>query len=254
MVVLPCRIEDKLGFEVLEDGHHQRIKNVEYALIRSPRRKRNIYCPAQGFRASQFVRKTGSWIECPPVLVERNKKYVRVIVKNLLCPVPVMDVGVHNCDPADPVFFSQVLYKDCFIIDIAKTAVSVSNCHGVVARRADEGESVFNFSSHEGIGKYKTAASRNQMWSCSLSFYVRDTEMDPCNVLKLRKARLVLCYLREIHQPFFKNLVPGIEETFLPFRVGWGNCPVKSGEENKTCFFTFCPVHWNQMFLFGCIF
>ncbi len=235
MVILSCRIQDKFGLEVLKNRKHQSIKHVKYSFIRGTGRQGNIDCPSKGFWASQFIYEARTRVKGPSVLVEGDKKHIRIIIENLLGSIPMMHISIHNCNPADPVFFPQVLDEDSFVIDIAKSPVPMCYSHCMVARRADKRKSVFDLGFHQGIPKHQATASCDQVRGCSLGFYIRHTEMNSGNIPVLRKARFIFGYFWQVHQALFKDLVSGIEKALFSFWMGWRNCPVKGREENKSC-------------------
>src|SRR5690606_15098470 len=180
---------------------------------------------------------TRSGVKSPSVLMERNKKHIRVIIEDFLGSIPVMHIGIHDCNPADSIFPSQVFYKNSLVIYIAEPPVSVCYCHCMMTGRADKPKSLLNFRSPQGIPEHMAAPCCDKMGNCRLGFYIRHTGVDSGNVPVLSKAGFIFGYFRQIHQAFFKDLVPGIEEAFFSFRMGRRNSPVKCREENQTCLF-----------------
>jgi len=73
------------------------------------------------------------------------------VVVDLLGAIAVMDVGIDNGNPPNPVFAPQVFDHDRLVVNIAEAAVAVSHGHGVMPRRADNGKTVFYLVFDEGV-------------------------------------------------------------------------------------------------------
>ena len=214
MVVLSGRIQDKFRLEILKNWQHQRIKYIEYALVRRCGWKGNVYCPAKGFRTSELIYKARSRVKCPSILVERDKKHIRIIVEDFLCSVSVVDVSIYNCNPADPIFFPEVFDQDSLVVDIAKTPVSMSNCHCMMPGRADKGKSVFNFPCHKSICKNQAAACCNKVGNCSLvcQEHRNVPGQCPCNL----RAEVCIPQFQADPSGLLQRSGPVYEQTFFP--------------------------------------
>ena len=57
--------------------------------------------------------------------------------------------------------------------------------------------------------------------------------MDPVNILEVGQFRIEEDYIFNIFKTFFDELVPGVEQAFFPFGVGWADAPVKGQERGS---------------------
>ena len=145
MVVLSCRIDDKVRLEVPEDRQHYMLYDIEVAFIRRPWRQGDVDSAPQCGRSAAFPDKAGPGIEGAAVLMQGNEQRIRIVPENVLGSVGMMDVRIHYGYAQGTSFRMKIagsypVQHDGFIVDIAKAPVAVRNTHGMMAWRAHQGK------------------------------------------------------------------------------------------------------------------
>ncbi len=258
MIVLSRGVNHQLRFKFFQKRQNETIDGKQNPLIGGIGRQGNIDGRPPGRRPAQLLDKTAARVERPPVLMKRDKKDIGIMVKNLLGTVAMVHICVNDGDPPDPIFAPQIFNHDRLIVDIAKTAVAVGHGHGMVARRSDDRKAVFDLFFHIGIADDEGPASRDLVSLSGDGRHIGNTEMNPRNILLRGQAGLVFADLGQIHDPLLEDLIPGVEQPFLPLRMRRRDSPVESGKKQQSCRFhpltplnssirpgAICALTWN---------
>jgi hypothetical protein len=210
VIILACRIYDKVRLKLLQDRQYKVVDDIKQALVSCAWLQWYIDSAGKGARTAQFVGKTRARVQSPAVLVEGNKEHIRIVPEYILGSVTVVHVRIDYGNPLYPVAVAQVLDHDSFVVDITEPTITVYHPHGMVAGRSYQRKPVFNMSCNYLVSQQHGRAGCNQMCLGSLGFNPRDAEVGSCNIMYRSQGRCEFSYLGQVDDAFFKNLVPGI--------------------------------------------
>ena len=107
---------------------------------------------------------------------------------------------------------------------------------GVVPGRAHQGEPAFDLALHERHGEGFGAPGTDKMRFGHHRPWVGDAEVDTFDVTDIHKVGLEFHDSVDVEEPFFENLILGVEQTLFPLRVGRADGPVESREKHQAGF------------------
>ena len=234
VVVLTGGIDDEIRLEFVQDGQNDPVEDHEKTLIRGLRGERDVDGRPEGVRPAELVAETGPRIEGPAVLVDGDAQGVRIVPVDVLGAVAVVAVRVHDGDPFRAVTMPDVFNHDRFDVHIAEAAGAVDDEHRVVARRPDQGEGVVHFAGENLVRCGDGAARRDEVRFRDYAARIRDADVRPVDILRRCDPGFVFADIVKVEEAFLEDLILGVEEAFLPFRVVRRNGPVEGGEEDQT--------------------
>ena len=81
--------------------------------------------------------------------MDREKEDRLIFIENILCPVSVVDIPIHNRDLSNPVFALKITSGNCDVVEQAKPHTSVLG--RVMSRGTPHREAVFHCSRYDRI-------------------------------------------------------------------------------------------------------
>ncbi len=84
MIILTCRIDNKVGLEFVQHGEDQVVKCKEKALVRGVRGEWDIYCISERIGTAKLIRKSRARVECPSVLMYGDVEGIGIVPENIL--------------------------------------------------------------------------------------------------------------------------------------------------------------------------
>lgn len=145
---------------------------------------------------------------------------VGIMPVDLLGPVAVMAVRIDDSDPFGSVMLPDVFHHDRLDVDVAEAPGAVDDPHGMMSRRPDQGEGVVHFPGKD-LFRRRDGPRRDEVGFRDDALCLGDADVDPVDVRHRGQAGLEFADVVEIEEALiFKNLVLGIEEPFLPLRMG----------------------------------
>ena len=61
---------------------------------------------------------------------------------NVLCPITVVAIRIHDSNPSNAIFLSNIFHHDRFDVDVAKPTIAMNHTHGMVPGGAYQGKAV----------------------------------------------------------------------------------------------------------------
>ncbi len=111
--------------------------------------QRDIDSGPDGVGPTEFIYKSRARVKRAAVLMNGNEQGVGIVPVNILGPVAMMAIGVHNGNFIDRVSLPEIFNHDGFDIDIAKSACSVDNAHGMMAGWSHQRKAALNLFVHD---------------------------------------------------------------------------------------------------------
>jgi len=155
---------------------------------------------------------------------------------DVLRPIAMMAVGVDDGHPIDPIMLAQIFDHDGFDIDIAEAASAVNHPHGMVARGTHQRKPPFDPLFHHLDADLLGSPGADQVGLGNDPPFIGIAEMHPLDVFYRDQIGFVFNKPLDIEQPFFEDLVLGVEQPFFPFRVSIADGPVKGREKDQSRF------------------
>jgi len=232
MIVLAGGINDEVGLEVANERQDEMFHDVEETFVRGTGRQRHVDGPSERRGAAHLLRKARAGIERSPVLMQGNKQGVRVVPVDVLGPVAVMAVRIHDGHAQGAEVLAQPLDHDRFDIDVAKTARAVDHFHGVVSGGTHQGEGPAGFLVADQPAGPDGATGRDEMRRRGHGGDIGKAEMHPGHVGGRGQVGLDLGDAGDVEDALLPQLVLGVEQALLAFGMGGGDGPVEGRKEH----------------------
>ena len=178
----------------------------------------------------------GTGVERPAVLVQRDKQRVGIVPVDVLGAVAVVAVGVDDGHLVHPVGPAQEFDHHGLDVDVAEAAGPMDDAHGMVARGAHQREALVDSFFQHGHADRLGPAGADEMGFGGDTPGVGNAEMNPLDVGEHHRIRLELDDALDVEEALLQNLVLGVEQPLLPFRVGRADGPVEGREEHQSDF------------------
>ena len=154
------------------------------------------------------------------------------MVKDILTTIAMVDICIYNGHPLNPILMTEVSYHDSFCINGTKASNAVNHFHCVVPWWPHQGKGSFNLSLHNRFCRSNSTTCGDPMSICYPGGQIRGTHMHT-GYLRIRShKRIIFTDTRQVKDSLLQELVPSIEEPFLPLWMSWRNLPIKGWEKD----------------------
>ena len=182
VIILPRGVDDQVRLEIGQHRQDQLVEHTVESRVCCSGRQRNIDRRHQGGGAAGFTRKTGPRIQSAPILMERNKQGVRIMVINILGSIAMMHIRIDDRHPAQAILFPQRFNHHRFDVDGAKPPGSVHHPHRMVAGRAHQRKRPGRFTAQHRFCSRDRSASRHPVCIGNQGSNVWHADVNPLQI------------------------------------------------------------------------